>query len=549
MNSAKTSALRTVGLLTLSSVLAACATQNTRTNPVNGDADVRVTYESENNNDQARANDAISALIRQNKLNQRGGLQPVSASGPLVVDGQPLKHQQFDLPVVVNPKVEFWINYFTGKGRKYFEKYLARGRYFIPAISKILKANNMPQDLVYLAMMESGFNNIAKSHAKAVGPWQFIKPTGVRYGMVVDYWLDERRDTKRSTMAAIAYLRELQQEFGSWELAFAGYNAGENKVRRAIMKYRVNDFWELSKYKFFRPETRDYVPKIFAAAILTKNAEMFGFVSPLSKTTKNYLAGISSDSQGDDLAEDVTPKELGEPQEVATDDTVADEKTELAVTDEGVEADEEEDVSAAVTSISVQGLTPSVYMVANPNEQIGEFEIKGPADLFAVAKASGLAYSTVKMLNPELRRWCTPPSLKTYRIKLPMSVRDRFLATYNDDSFDKRVLFSSYVVQRGDTVQKVAQRFRLEPQAIRDTNRLSSFIQSLRVGSEIQLPLPVGYKRMIASQYDDQPELPGRKKRKRIFRRRRAHAAILKSRAGGVIRTRVRPKVAVYDRD
>ena len=112
------------------------------------------------------------------------------------VQGRTLKVNTFDYPVVVNPSVEKWLTYFQGKGRRYFEKYLERGRYFIPEIAKVLKASKMPQDLVYLAMIESGFHNSAKSRARAVGPWQFIRGTGKRYGLKIDYWLDERRDTR-----------------------------------------------------------------------------------------------------------------------------------------------------------------------------------------------------------------------------------------------------------------------------------------------------------------------------------------------------------------
>lgn len=461
--------------------------------------------------------------------------------GHLEVWGQRLKNSRFDLPVVINPRVEHWIAYFTGKGRNWFQKYLERGRYFIPEISKILKAHNMPQDLVYLAMIESGFNNSAKSRAKAVGPWQFIRPTGQRYGMRVDYWLDERRDTRKSTLAAIAYLKELYEEFGSWELAAAGYNAGENKVRRAIAKYKVYDFWEISRHRFFRPETRDYVPKLMAAAILTKNAEQFGFVNPFNSKVPNPTVLLASNDE-DAETEEPTPKELGEPEAKSEDtaedaaETPGDKIEELA--QEAEEDDEAEDLAdnhAVVSQSPMAAITPSVYMVNNPNEQILEFEIKGPADLFAISKASGLPYSALKMLNPELLRWCTPPDMKTYRIKLPKSVKDRFLATYNDESFDRRVVFMQYKVRKGDTVQTVARRYGTEASPIREINAMGSRINWLRAGSSIALPVPTGYKRVIASQYDDKPVTSSRRKR-RIRRTRRS-----RTKSATEIRYRMKP--------
>src|SRR5690606_7487674 len=112
---------------------------------------------------------------------------------------------------------------------------------------------------------------------RAVGPWQFIESTGKRYGLDVNWWVDERKDIEKSTLAAAQYLKELYGYFGSWELAAAAYNAGETKIRKAIRRYRTKDFWIISKQRFLRPETRNYVPKLMAAAILAKNYQQFGF--------------------------------------------------------------------------------------------------------------------------------------------------------------------------------------------------------------------------------------------------------------------------------
>lgn len=478
---------------------------------------------------------AVGAIIRDSSTaseTPQGNTRPVRAvvptaaqGGAIEVWGTRIKNSKFDIPVLMNPTVEHWMSYFTGKGRKYFEKYMLRSRYFIPTISKVLKSHNMPQDLVYLAMIESGFNNSAKSRARAVGPWQFMRQTGQRYGLTVDYWLDERRDTRKSTLAAIAYLKELYEEFGSWELAAAGYNAGENKVRRAIAKYRTSDFWEIARHRFFKRETRDYVPKIMAAAILAKNPEQFGFTNPFKdvKGGQNPTVALASGLAGgkEETDEEVTPKELGEPVAKADDatDDPADKTDEERVADEGADDDVSDD-AAIVSSSPSPAMTPSTYMVANPNEQIIEFEIKGPADLFAISKASSVPYSQIKMLNPELSRWCTPPSMKTYRIRLPLSVKDRFLATYNDESFDRRVVFMQYKVRRGDSIQKLAHRFAIEPNPIREINQFEMRRNDLRVGTSISLPLPTGYKRVIASMYDDKPEKASRRKRGRRHRRR-----------------------------
>ncbi|MEK7172532.1 MAG: transglycosylase SLT domain-containing protein, partial [Patescibacteria group bacterium] len=120
----------------------------------------------------------------------------------IVVRGIKLKVKDFDFPITINSKVEQWIDYFCyGSGRVYFSRYLERSEFFIPYILPLLKQNGMPEDLVYLAMIESGFNNFARSRAKAVGPWQFISATGKRYGLMVNWWVDERRDIHKSTLA------------------------------------------------------------------------------------------------------------------------------------------------------------------------------------------------------------------------------------------------------------------------------------------------------------------------------------------------------------
>lgn len=188
-----------------------------------------------------------------------------------------LKNTHFDIPVTWNPAVAKWVSYFTGRGREWFSRYAERGGRYAPVLSKILNDNGLPRDLIYLAMAESGFQNIAKSHASAMGPWQFMSFTGRKYGLNQNWWMDERRDPLKASVAAAGYLKDLHDLFGSWELATAGYNAGEGKIGRAIKRYGTRDFWKLTKGRYLKPETKNYVPKIMALAIIGKNLEAFGF--------------------------------------------------------------------------------------------------------------------------------------------------------------------------------------------------------------------------------------------------------------------------------
>ncbi len=186
--------------------------------------------------------------------------------------------RQFDIPIVFNDAVQYFVRYFTTDKRKVFANWLRRSRRYVPMIKEILREQGLPEDLIYLAMIESGFNPKAYSPMKACGPWQFVYDTGGRYGLRVDHWVDERRDPEKSTVAAALYLKDLFNQFGNWYLAAAGYNAGEKRIERAVEKHETTDFWEITKYNTLPRETRDYIPRLLAAAIIAKDPEKFGFL-------------------------------------------------------------------------------------------------------------------------------------------------------------------------------------------------------------------------------------------------------------------------------
>jgi membrane-bound lytic murein transglycosylase D len=194
----------------------------------------------------------------------------------------------YDIDVVSfanHRRVQYYVDFFLGEARDRFAIWLSRLPRYEGMIRERLRRQGVPEDLVYLALIESGFSNTAVSRARAVGMWQFMAATGRRYGLSQDAWLDQRRDPYLATDAAARHLADLNEQFGSWYLAAAAYNAGPTRVERGLKRISAGDsptdstFFELSSGRYLRPETRDYVPKLIAAALIAKDPARYGFDS------------------------------------------------------------------------------------------------------------------------------------------------------------------------------------------------------------------------------------------------------------------------------
>jgi membrane-bound lytic murein transglycosylase D len=179
----------------------------------------------------------------------------------------------YDMPIEWNQRVENSIIYFQTVARQACETYLKKSGKYKDLMQAILREKGLPEDLVWLCMVESGFNPRAYSWARAMGPWQFIAATGRKYGLRRNWWYDERRDFVKSTYAACDYLAFLYNRYKSWPLALAAYNGGEGRVDRAIRKCNTKDFWKLR----LNSQTANYVPLYMAATIIAKDPQRYGF--------------------------------------------------------------------------------------------------------------------------------------------------------------------------------------------------------------------------------------------------------------------------------
>ena len=341
--------------------------------------------------------------LADNQLLQGDDQLPPDDPGQTVAYEEPV----YDFPVVENEKVRYYIDYFTGRAHKTFKIWLERSGRYLPMMREIFAEAGLPQDLVYLAMVESGFNVKAYSWAHAVGPWQFISSTGRRYGLDNDWWHDERRDPEKATRAAASFLADLYKEFdGDWYLAVPSYNAGPGKLRRAIKRYNTRDFWELSRGKYLKNETKNYLPKLMAVLIIAKQPEKYGF-------------------------------------------------TELEYQE------------------------PLVYETVT---------LPSSTDLEVVARLSGADYQLIKTLNPELKRWCTPPASKDYQVRLPVGTQDVFSEKYAQLPKRQRANYVRHKIKSGDTLLALSHRYGVRVQDIKRLNSIRN-ARALQIGTNLILPL------------------------------------------------------------
>jgi hypothetical protein len=194
---------------------------------------------------------------------------------PLPIPDHPAP--KWTLPIPDHPAVDTWIRRFSQNENNSFQIQLDRAHFYVVPAQKIFVRKGLPKDLIYVALIESGFSPAARSRANAVGMWQIVSKTGLRFGLEQNKRVDERHDPMKAAQAVADYLSLLYDQFGSWSLALASYNAGENAVQGALDKSGLKTFWDLMENGYLPAETRDYVPKVFAAVKIINKPHLYGF--------------------------------------------------------------------------------------------------------------------------------------------------------------------------------------------------------------------------------------------------------------------------------
>ena len=314
------------------------------------------------------------------------------------------------VPMTQNRIVEQTINYFVEKKRDLLIRWMARADTYFPMIEKIFQEEGIPDELKYLALVESGLNPRARSWAHAVGMWQFIAQTGGAYGLRVNTWVDERMDPEKATRAAARHLRDLYKMYGNnWHVALAGYNCSPRCIKRAISKAggtmaNPPSYWAI--YKYLPRETRGYVPQFIAFALIMSNPGSFG---------------LPNVRKGPQYAYDIA-------------------------------------------------------------------QVEGMLSLAEVAEMVDSDEATIKALNPELRRGSLPPNKTAYPLRIPPGTYAQFADAFDDLPQEAKRPVSEYVVRRGDSLGKIANKYGVSVSGLKQANNLRR--NTIHPGQRLVVPVP-----------------------------------------------------------
>jgi len=362
---------------------------------------------------------------------------------------QAAKNISHDLPLTVNDEVLSFLNFFqTPRGKAIVETGLRRSGRYRDMISRVLKEEGVPQDLIYLAQAESAFQPMALSRAGARGMWQFVPWRGNEYGLKRTWWVDERQDPEKATRAAAQHLRDLYGLFGDWYLAMAAYNCGPGNVQKGVERTGYADFWELYRRNVLPRETKNYVPIIVALTLIAKDAAHYGIQTEL---------------------EQPVPSDVVKPGRAI----------DLRLVAETIDVDVE----------TLRSLNPSLLRMATPDDPSFVLHLpKGTAQKFSAEIADIPPEKWVSWRRHRVAAGDTLTSLaKKYHVTAPsiaaanslgrsdvLSPGDKLIIPASQPAGETKSRLVRYRVRKGDTLGGIADQFSVEPDDVRKWNSLKS---------------------------------------------------------------------------
>jgi membrane-bound lytic murein transglycosylase D len=400
-----------------------------------------------------------------------------------------IRTPKWELPIPDHPSIEAWVNRFSGEQHRSFEAQLERACFYAMPAQEVFERQGLPQDLVYVALVESGFSPKARSHANAVGMWQFISTTGKRFGLEQNQWVDERCHPLKAARAAADYLSFLYDTFGSWPLALAAYNAGEKAVQGALDQSGVKTFWDLAENGYLPAETRDYVPKVLAAVKIIRNPRQYGFYFDPG----HYVARHETVSIPGGVKLSWIGKQIGVPEA-----SLQSCNPELcrSVTPPGlssyelcVPAGKGDDVLAALAEGPPQEEKPQRKAAAGLSDSVAAYRAR-PGDSWSSLarkyKCSAPALAALNGTNParplKAGQTLKVPAAKPTLAVAAVHMRDSKNKISSAEPGRKKPSNSAqkspqrlyYPVRQGDTLSSIAERFRISVKTLRAQNELSA---------------------------------------------------------------------------
>jgi len=402
------------------------------------------------------------------------------------------------IEIPTNKYVLRYVNVYQTKFKDWFDSACRRGAPYIPRMKEIFRNEGVPESLVYLALIESGFNPYARSRARAVGMWQFISGTARRYGMRVDFWEDQRRDPVIEGKAAARYLKDLHNDLGDWLLALASYNTGEGRIKRFLKKHPGGDFWDLRKTRYIRRQTREYVPAILAAILINSNPEAYGFNAPSSETHEP-IATIAIDKSTDVrvLAKcaGITTRKL-----LSLNPSLRRYLTPPREFNLKIPANRFEDFKVALAELPPSERVPVTVHIVRRGQTLG-----------GIARKYRVSVSAIRVAN-RVRGHIIHPGQK---LVIPLGLMAGDPTLYTEAKHHKRRRNTTvYRVRRGDTLSRIALRAGISVRTLKRLNHLTS--DRIKPGKRLVLsrtsnrkPPPRGRITAPKGKQDTHPVQPG----------------------------------------